>query len=310
MRIAVPDLVSNSYFPAVAAAALGAFAAEGLDIKLELVSPLPDCIKALRDGIVDFIGASAHAPLLAFPEWHKAKLLCAQSQGTYWLLVMRRDLNIARGELDKLKGKRIAAVPFVGAALRQLLLELNIDPVRDEIEICMPSAATKPGVVNFGVFAARALRDGEIDGFFANGMGAEVALRDGIGNLVLDVRRGDGPEECFHYTMPSIATTDVLISEQPDAAAGVVRAIIKTQAALKREIGLATKVGRKLFQPREAKLIADVVARDLPFYDPAISEASVVSMKRYSRAIGLLSGDPSYEEIVAARFRGLWSAAA
>jgi ABC-type nitrate/sulfonate/bicarbonate transport system substrate-binding protein len=309
MRIAVPDLVSNSYFPAVAAATLGAFAAEGLDIKLELVSPLPDCIKALRDGVVDFIGASAHAPLLAFPEWHKAKLLCAQSQGTYWLLVMRRDLNIARCDLDKLKGKRIAAVPFVGAALRQLLLALNIDPVRDEIEIGMPSAATKPGV-NFGVFAARALRDGEIDGFFANGMGAEVALRDGIGSLVLDVRRGDGPEECFHYTMPSIATTDLLLSEQPDAAAGVVRAIIKTQAALKREIGLATAVGRKLFQPREAELIADIVARDLPFYDPAISEASVVSIKRFSRAIGLLSGDPSYEEIVAARFRGLWSAAA
>lgn len=307
MRIAVPDLVSNSYFPAVAAAALGAFAAEGHDISVELVSPLSDCMTALRDGAVDFVGASAHAPLLAFPDWHGAKLLCAQSQGTYWLLVMRKDLNIGRGDIAKLKGKRIAAVPFVGAALKQLLLAANIDPMRDQVEIAMPPAAAKPGV-NFGIAAARALRDGEIDGFFANGMGAEVALRDGIGDLVLDVRRGDGPNECFHYTMPSVATTDRLISERPDAAAGVVRAIIKTQTALKQDIALATTVGRKLFPRREAELIAHVVARDLPFYAPAISETSIASIKRFSRAVGLLDGDPSYDQIVATRFSGLWSA--
>ena len=91
MRIAVPDLVSNSYFPVIAAAYLGVFKQEGADISLELVSPLLDCIKALRDGHVDFVGASAHAPLLAFPEWKGVKLLCAQSQGTYWFLVTRKD---------------------------------------------------------------------------------------------------------------------------------------------------------------------------------------------------------------------------
>jgi ABC-type nitrate/sulfonate/bicarbonate transport system substrate-binding protein len=308
MRIAVPDLVSNSYFPAVAATALGAFAAEGLDMELELVSPLPDCMKALREGGVDFVGASAHAPLLAFPEWRGAKLLCAQSQGTYWFLVMRKDLKIARGELSKLKGKRIAAVPFVGAALKQLLLAANVDPVRDAIEITMPEAAMKPGV-NFGVFAAQGLRDGSIDGFFANGVGAEVVLRDGIGSLVLDVRRGDGPRECFHYTMPSIATTDATIAERPDATASVVRAVIKTQAALKRDVGLGTLVGRTLFPPREAELIADVVARDLPFYDPRISESFVSSMNQYTRAVGLLQGDPTYDDIVATQFSALWGAA-
>jgi NitT/TauT family transport system substrate-binding protein len=308
MRIAVPDLVSNSYFPVVAAATLGAFAAEGLDISLELRSPLPDCMSALRDGDVDFVGASAHAPLLAFPDWRGARLLCAQSQGTYWLLVMRKDLNIGRGNLVQLKGKRIAAVPFVGGALRQLLLAADIDPERENVSIMMPEGAKKSGV-NFGVFAARALRDRSIDGFFANGMGAELAVRDGIGTVVLDVRRGDGPAEAFHYTMPAIATTARLVSERPHVAAGVVRAIINTQMALKRDIGLATTVGRKLYPQREAELIAEVVARDLPFFDPWIAESSVCKMKRYSRAVGLLSGDPAYDEIVAPQFRSLWDAA-
>ena len=41
MRIAVPDLISNSYFPAIAALELGFFESEGLDAELELVFPVP-----------------------------------------------------------------------------------------------------------------------------------------------------------------------------------------------------------------------------------------------------------------------------
>ena len=305
MRIAVPDLVSNSYFPVIAAVTLGVCREEGLDVPLDLVSPLTDCVKALRDGQVDFIGASAHAPLLAFPEWAGVKLICAQSQGTYWLLVMRKDLAIARGDLAALKGKRIAAVPFVGAALKRLLLAAGIDPAREGIDITMPEAARRPGV-NFGVAAAEALQNATIDGFFANGMGAELAVDSGIGSLVLDIRRGDGPAEAFGYTMPSVATTERLITARPDAAAAMVRAVVKTQDRLKADLSLATEVGRQLFPAREASLIARVVARDLPYYDPTLPEAAVASMNRYARDVGLLRELPAYEAVVATQFSALW----
>jgi ABC-type nitrate/sulfonate/bicarbonate transport system substrate-binding protein len=54
MRLAIPDLISNSYFPALAAAELGFFAAEGLDVTAELIFPVDRCYQALRDGEVDF----------------------------------------------------------------------------------------------------------------------------------------------------------------------------------------------------------------------------------------------------------------
>ena len=38
-------------------------------------------------------------------------------------------------------------------------------------------------------------------------MGTEVAVRRGVGTVVLDVRRGDGPKACFNYTMASVAAT-------------------------------------------------------------------------------------------------------
>ena len=53
--------------------------------------------------------------------------------------------------------------------------------------------------LSFGVTAAKALEDGKIDGSWADAMGAEVAVRSGIGALVIDARRGDGP--------PAVSTT-------------------------------------------------------------------------------------------------------
>src|ERR1043165_10054753 len=203
MKLAIPDLISNSYFPALAAAELGFFAREGLDVSAELIYPVDRAYQALRDGAVDFVGGSAHSALAAFPEWQGVRLLCAQAQGMYWFLVMRSDLRPARGDLSIVKGRHIGAAPWVEMGLRRLLVETGIDLDKDEVRIAPVPGAVGAGV-NFGVTAARALEAGKIDGFWANGMGAEVAVRGGFGTVVLDVRRGDGPKGCFDYTMASI----------------------------------------------------------------------------------------------------------
>jgi NitT/TauT family transport system substrate-binding protein len=137
-------------------------------------------------------------------------------------------------------------------------------------------------------------------------MGAEVAVRRGIGTVVLDVRRGDGPSECFNYTMASIAATDRLIERSPEVAAAAVRAIVKTQAALRHDVSLATRIGRKLFPPQEAELIADLIRRDLPYYDAKITPEFVAGMNRFAREMGILRDDVPYERAVATQFAELW----
>ena len=109
MKLAVPDLISNSYFPAVAAVALGFFEEEGLEVSLELIFPVDEAYRAMRDGRVDFVAGSAHSALAAFPEWQGAKLLCAQAQGMYWFLIMHADLKAkrdARYAARKERGKK------------------------------------------------------------------------------------------------------------------------------------------------------------------------------------------------------------
>jgi len=305
MKLAVPDLISNSYFPAVAAVELGFFASEGLDVEFEMIFPVDRAYRELRDGNIQFVGGSAHSALAAFPEWQGVKLLCAQAQGMYWFLVMRADLNAKRGDLSVVKGKSIGAAPWVEMGLRGLLKEGGIDLERDKVTIAPVPGAVGAGV-NFGVTAAKALAEGKIDGFWANGMGTEVAVRSGAGTVVLDVRRGDGPKACFNYTMASLATTDALLKENPKLAGAAVRAILKTHAALKADPDLATKVGRKHFPASEAELIAELIRRDLPYYDPTISEEFVKGMNAFSRDIGILKGDPSYDEVVSQEARGFW----
>ena len=109
MKVVIPDLVSNSYFPPIAAVEMGFFKEEGLDAELELIYPVGKCYEALRDGKADFVGGSSHSAPTAFPEWQGVKFLGALAQHTYWFLIMRSDLNVKRGDVAAVKGKRIGA---------------------------------------------------------------------------------------------------------------------------------------------------------------------------------------------------------
>jgi NitT/TauT family transport system substrate-binding protein len=305
MKLAIPDLISNSYFPALAAAELGFFAREGIDVSAELIFPVDRAYAALRDGEVDFVGGAAHGALAAFPAWRGVRLLGALSQRMYWFLVMRAELGIAHGDLAALTGRRIGAAPWVEMGLRRLLVASGIDPGRNRIEIGPVPGATGSSV-NFGLTTAEALAAGKIDGFWANGMATELAVTTGIGSVVLDVRRGDGPAGCADYTMPVLATTERLIERSPESAAAAVRALVATQTALKHDVSRATEVGRKRFPPREAELIAGIVHRDLSFYSASISKASVIAINAFCRDVGVLDGDVPYDQIVAMQFGELW----
>jgi NitT/TauT family transport system substrate-binding protein len=305
MKLAIPDLISNSYFPALAAAELGFFEREGLDVSAELIFPVDRAYEALRDGAVDFVGGAAHGALAAFTEWRGVKLLGALAQGMYWFLVMRKEIGIARGDLAALRGRRIGAAPWVEMGLRGLLTAAGLEPRRNDIRIGPVPGATG-STVNFGLTAAQALEKREIDGFWANGMATEIAVTSGVGTIVLDVRRGDGPPGCFDYTMPVLAATDRLIERSPETAAAAVRALVATQNTLKTDVARATEAGAKRFPPRETGLIAGIVERDLPFYDAAISERSVAAINDFARRMSILDEDVPYSEIVAVQFRDLW----
>ena len=307
MKIAVPDLVSNSYFPAIAALELGFFGREGLDLTLEHIFPVTTCLELLAEGELDFIAGTAHAVPQIFPGGEGAKLLAALAQRMYWLLVLRTDLGAMRGDIEAVKGLRIGAAPMVEQGLRGLLADAGIDIENDDITV-MPVPGSSDAGASFGLQAARALEAGLIDGFWANGLGAECAVRSGAGTVVLDVRRGDGPERARNFTFPALITSDRLIAEHPDAATAATRAIVAVQHALKNDISQATVVGRHLFPEYEASLIAGVVERDLPYYDPRIDPAVIGDIDAFNTRLGTTTVAMTYDQAVATGFSDLWDA--
>ena len=295
MRVAIPDLISPSYFPLVAAVELGFFEREGIRASLELLYPVTKTYEDLRDGKLDFVGGASHAALYAFKDWNGGRLLCALAQHMYWFLVVRSDLKPRKGDLQVVKNRRIGAAPGPVDGLKQLLKRAGIDPAND-VQI-----GPVPGVVektaSFGLMAAKALEDGKLDGFWANGMGAEVAVRKGIGAVVLDARR-DGSEEAKGYTFPALVATERTTRERPEVARSAINAVMAAQDVLRKSADRATQVGKKLFPPAEASLIAELIRRDAPFYDPTISPRSFEAMNRFARDIGLLSKPVSYADVV------------
>src|SRR5205814_4232281 len=152
---------------------------------------------------------------------------------------MRADLGAANGDIGAIRGRRIGAAPWVEMGLRRLLIEAGIDLQRDAVTIA-PVPGASGTSVNFGLTAAKALEDGKLDGFWANGMGAEVAVRRGVGTVVLDVRRGDGPPEAGSYTFPALVTTEERIRRDPASVEAAIKAIVSAQRALRADPSQAT----------------------------------------------------------------------
>ena len=173
MKLAVPDMISPSYFPAIAAAELGFFREEGIDVEVELIFPVDRAYMALRDGAVDFVGGSAHSTPHAFPNWKGGKILAAQAQHMYWFLILRADLNAKKGDINAVKGLKIAAAPLVNLGLKRLLAESGIDEKRDNVQIQIPAG---PRLVvsdlNMGVFYALAVSSLSVIGILMAGWGS------------------------------------------------------------------------------------------------------------------------------------------
>ena len=301
MRLTVADAISPSYFVAIAAVQLGFFREEGVEMEFVFTPGSPS--QALKDGVVDFVGGSPFTGLRTFPGWRGGVLLCALSHYTYWFLAVRSDITCERGDVSAVKGLRLSAAVEPGLTMKRLLEEAGIDFERDNVRIVPTPPRTSPNLAWDGVDA---IEQGLADGYWGNGLRADLGVKRGVAKILLDVRRGDGPPAARHWTFPALVTTERLVKEHPDIAAGAVRAIVKTQRALSANPQLAAQAAQRLFPAEEASLIAYEVARDAPFYEPTITEEMVAHASRFAREIGLLEGEVTYDQVVATQFAPLW----
>lgn len=303
-KLSVADLDSPSYFVAAAAVDLGFFKQEGVDTELVVDFGAKNGPEALRDRTLHFFGGPAYAATRAFPAWNGVKLLCALSQYSYWFLAVRADLNVERGDINALKGLRLSASPpWPILSLKYMLTDAGIDLQRDNVRIvdAVPMADWAQGHVGIA-----AIQQGIADGYWGNGMRVALGEKLGVAKLHLDLRRGDGPPGARYYNFAALTATERFIVEHPEAAAGAVRAIVKTQKALIADPSLAAGVGARIFPKDEAPLIAELIRRDTPFYQAHITQAAVDGLNKFALGTGLINEPVPYDRLVATQFKDLW----
>ena len=154
--------------------------------------------------------------------------------------------------------------------------------------------------------AAKALEERKIDGFWANGMGAEVAVRRGVGTVVLDVRRGDGPKVLQLHDGVDRGDRPADRPRAGNCRRGQARRRQDPAALEGGRRRSPPRSARKLFPPAKAELIAELIRRDLPYYDAAISPSFVAGMNRFARDIGILNGEVPYDRVVATGLSRRW----
>ncbi|HUC51499.1 MAG TPA: ABC transporter substrate-binding protein [Xanthobacteraceae bacterium] len=305
-RLLVADLDSPSYFVATAAAELGCFAQEGIEIELVRDYGAEKGPALLRAGTVHFLGGPAYIASQEFPDCKGVKLICALSQYSYWFLAVRADLDIERGDMNGLRGLRISASqPWPELGLKYLLADSGIDLVRDNIQIVPPPKSIDPRWK--GRAGIEAIEQKIADAYWGNGMRAALGEHEGIAKLHLDLRRGDGPPGARWYNFAALTVTDALIAEHPEIVAAAVRAIVRAQKALQANPGLSTAIAKRLFHPEEVPLIAGLIERDAPFYDAHISPEAIDGLNRFAHGIGLISAPIPYEHLVASQFSRFWA---
>ena len=304
MRIAVPDIISPSYFPAEAAVVLGCFAEQGIQAEVELISPVEKAYAALRDGEIEIVAGSAHSALSAFPRWQGVKLLCAQSQGMYWFLVMRADIGASRGDVSCVKGRKIGAAPWVGMGLRRLLIEAGVDPKRDDVAIAPIPGSLAPGV-NFGVAAARALeqKSWTVSGPTAwapRSLCARASVHLSSTSAAATVRAPPLTIRCRRLRPPTPLSRSGR-KKPPRACARLSRRSRSSSATWPVRLRSGGVFSRT--KPTISSSLCAVTCR---FTARASAKNFIAGMNRFARDLGILDVDVAYGAVVAEQFRDEW----
>jgi len=145
MKLAVPDLISNSYFPAVAAVELGHFAAQGLDVELVYTRGGNAAMQALVGGAVEYAGTSFDVALQAAANGAAIRRFASTGRLPLFALAVAPARSRQIDTVARLTGATVA-VSALGNADHALLLFLLIVSFRSRSVVFCQYLETMTGI--------------------------------------------------------------------------------------------------------------------------------------------------------------------
>ena len=303
LTIAHPP-VALHLLPVMVAHDEGFFAAEGLDVSNTYMAGGSAAAAAMMGGSVDAASGAVARAVLLQSKGIKVKLLDAIAGARDWAIVVDAKHHAGVNSIKGLKGLKLAT-PRRGSDGDQIIraiLEDNGLSVGPDVKLIQINGFQNQMI---------ALEKGDVDGAIMPEPFLTTGVRKGVIKRVLDLMQGQGPALLRQRIWTGIMVKEEFLTQHPETAAKIVRAMTKATAAIYKDPKMAIAVAAKHMPSVDKALLEEMIPARLKATNPKayvskIGPDAITAETKWLEKIGQLKKKVTYEDVVAVSMSKYW----
>ena len=238
--------------------------------------------------------------MILFEQGQRARNIMHTQASQAYGVVVRKDLNIQRGDWTALRGKRLGVTrPGSGTdvTLRALLKINNLEPDRDVQVIGV-------GGIAQGVAALEAR---QVDGLIQTEPGlTQLTEVQPLADMFLDLRR-EGPETVRNAAFLGLQANDDYIQQNAEVVKSVIRAVARAEKRMRENPSIVVPTAKRYFPTLDDATLLKIAQNEAPTYHAEITWEQMRNLNELQKQAGTVKGDIPYEEVVVGpEFQELW----
>jgi len=291
------------YSPMFVAQDLGYFADEGLDVNILETQGGSQTTSAMLSGDAKVITSNFASPILLAGQGKHVKHIVGLEMNNIYAFVVRPALDIKADNVEALvaglKGKRIGVASLGSGAdtMGSAFLADNGLNSNDVIKIATGTGGT----------ALAAMRAGGVDATITYEPDLTQMVNSGAGKIAFDLRNTKSGTPYSHVPSTTMQATSEWIKSEPEAAAAVVRAIVRVHNTFKNDEKKSLEALAKRFPGISAGDVKSMYEGERASFRPAIPKEQFDAAEEILMKAGTVQKKVGYEDVVAAEFAQLWA---
>lgn len=291
-----------SFAPMFVARELGYFDAEGIDAEIIETQSGTLTTSAMLGGSADVITSGYASPLSLANQGKSVKSIVGLEMASVYVFVVRPNIDVAtdniKSLLGALKGKRLGVASLGSGAdtvASGFLADNGLGP-DDVIKVATGTGAT----------ALAAMKAGGVDAMVAFEPDLTQILKAGSAKVALDLRSTKSGTPYAKLPATTLQATHDWIQKNPDAAASVVRAVVRANKTLHDDAETSIKTLTKLYKGTDPADIKSMYEGERAGFRSEIpKEQYDLALEIYLK-IKTIAKPVAYEDVVATQFAALW----
>ncbi len=292
-----------SFSPMFVAKELGYFDDEGIDAEIIETQSGNSTTSAMLGGSADVISSSFANPLILANQGKSVKALIGLEMTSVYAFVVRPDLAVTQDDPGAL------AAALRGRRLGVASLGSGADAVASGV--LAESGVGADGVIKVavgtGASALAALKAGAIDAMVTYEPDLTQVLKSGLAKIALDLRTTKSSTSYALLPSTTLQATSDWIQKNPEAAAGVVRAVARANKTLRHDKEKSLRVLSKLYSNIDPSDVKSMHEGEHYSFRSAIQKEQYDIAQNIYMQLKMIARAFPYEDAVATQFSELWN---